>query len=230
MVRDGLTNITKLEFLSCIGQVRQQAFKRSTILSAFKKTGIWPYDPETVLETLKSRLPKRTPTPPPIDPELHSSPFSTPLTLRQMNKVADKIESVIQEDQDLDPVFADNINRFIRGGLSLATELIQTKRDLGRTKLAEQVAKQRRAAKNSALQSGGVLTIEQGREMVRQRGEDELAKARRLVEAAEQRAYNQRKRCFEDAARKARMLRHIGRLPRAEVVDSEFGSRLLKRF
>ena len=41
MVRDGLVNITKLEFLSCIEDVRRQAFKESTILSAFQKTGIW---------------------------------------------------------------------------------------------------------------------------------------------------------------------------------------------
>ena len=40
MVRDGLTKVTKLEFLSCIGRVRLQAFKQSTILSAFRKTGI----------------------------------------------------------------------------------------------------------------------------------------------------------------------------------------------
>ncbi|KAJ6439193.1 hypothetical protein O9K51_08605 [Purpureocillium lavendulum] len=40
MARDGLVNITKIEFLSCIQDVRKEAFKESTIRSAFKKTGI----------------------------------------------------------------------------------------------------------------------------------------------------------------------------------------------
>ncbi|KAJ6437104.1 FAD linked oxidase domain-containingprotein [Purpureocillium lavendulum] len=35
MARDGLINITKIEFLSCIQDVRKEAFKESTIRSAF---------------------------------------------------------------------------------------------------------------------------------------------------------------------------------------------------
>ncbi|KAH8743953.1 glycosyl hydrolase family 65 central catalytic domain-containing protein [Diaporthe sp. PMI_573] len=77
---------------------------------------------------------------------------------------------------------------------------------------------------------GGVLTVAQGREMARQRGEDQLAKARRMVEAAELKALNARKRVFEEAAQKARKWRTSERLKRAEVIDSECGRRLLKRF
>ena len=56
MVRDGVINITKLEFLGCIQQVRKQAFKRETILSAFRKTGISPLNPQVVLEIVASCL------------------------------------------------------------------------------------------------------------------------------------------------------------------------------
>ena len=66
--------------------------------------------------------------------------------------------------------------------------------------------------------------------MVRQREEDQLAKARRMVEAAELKALNARKRVFEEAAKEARKWRASERLDRAEVVDSEGGRRLLKRF
>jgi hypothetical protein len=64
LVRDGVTNISKLEFLSIIQYIRKQAFKPSTILSAFKKTGIWPFNPQLVIEALVERQPARTPTPP----------------------------------------------------------------------------------------------------------------------------------------------------------------------
>jgi hypothetical protein len=40
----------------------------------------------------------------------------------------------------LDPVFRNNIERFVSGAVSLATELVQTKWDLARTKLAEDIA------------------------------------------------------------------------------------------
>lgn len=40
IIRDGATNIIKIEFLSCIKGVRKQAFKKSTIISTFQKTGI----------------------------------------------------------------------------------------------------------------------------------------------------------------------------------------------
>lgn len=133
MVRDGLVNITKIEFLSCIEEVRRQACKESTILTSFKKTGIWPFNPQPVLKILEERQAKKTPSPPSSSGGLHSSPFSTPLTLRKMNKVADKLEDFLEEDQHLDPEFAHDIGRFIRGSLISATELLQMKRDLGTT-------------------------------------------------------------------------------------------------
>ncbi|KJZ68936.1 hypothetical protein HIM_11679 [Hirsutella minnesotensis 3608] len=174
MVRDGLVNITKLEFLSCIQQVRLQAFKESTIRSAFRKTGIFPFNPQVVLQCLEARQ-ARTPTPPPNSGP-HSSPFETPLTLRQINKVADKLEIVLEDDESLDPDFSHDLSRFIRGSLSLATELVQTKRDLGQTKMAERIRQQRKAMKNIQLQSGGVLLVAQGREMVQQREDDQIAR------------------------------------------------------
>jgi hypothetical protein len=66
--------------------------------------------------------------------------------------------------------------------------------------------------------------------MIRQNKEDDIEKARRLVEAADQKAKNARKRLFEEAAKEARKWRTSGRLGRAEVVDSEGGKRLLIRF
>ena len=70
----------------------------------------------------------------------------------------------------------------------------------------------------------------EGREMVRQKEEDQVAKARRIVEAAELKAHNARKCCFEEAAKEARKWRTSGKLDRAEVCDSELGIRWLKRF
>ena len=60
--------------------------------------------------------------------------------------------------------------------------------------------------------------------------EDDIEKARRLVEAADRKAKNAQKRLFQEVAREGRKWRTSGRLGRAEVVDSEGGNRLLIRF
>ena len=150
MVRDGLVNITKVEFLSCIEEVRWKAFKHSTILSAFKKTGIWPFNPRVVLSMLESCQAQHTPPPDRLEGP-YSSPFGTPLTLRQINKVANKLGNVLEEDENLNPDFVHDLGWFIKSSLIAATELVQTKGDLGRTKYAEKVQKQRRALKNTSL-------------------------------------------------------------------------------
>ena len=230
LVREGLVNITKIEFLSCIEEVRRQAFKKSTILSSFKKTGIWPFNPQPVLKILEERQAKKTPSPPTSSGGIRSSPFSTPLTLRQMNKVADKLEDVLHEDQDLDAEFAHDVGRFIRGSLVNATELLQTKRDLGRTQYAQRIQKQRRAMKNSPLQSGGVLTVAQARHMVRQKEENLVAKARKMVQAEDQKAFNRVKRVIFEAAKAARKWRMSGKLNPAVVYETGLLPRALKRF
>ena len=108
-----------------------------------------------------------------------------------MNKMANKVQEKIynaratcgeESLQDLNSLSKD-MEQFVKGVLINTAELIQTKRDLGRIWYAEQIQKQCRAMKNSQLQSGGVLTADQGREMVLQCKENELFKAMKVVEA-----------------------------------------------
>lgn len=125
LVRDGLTNITKIEFLQCIQQARNQAFKKSTICSAFQKTGIWPFNPRVVLEVVGKRVRQTDPSPPTGQGrrDQGSSPFQTPSTLRQLNKVADVLTEELCDD-DFDDRFRYNLSRFIRGSLTHARHLI----------------------------------------------------------------------------------------------------------
>ncbi|KHO01873.1 transposase [Metarhizium album ARSEF 1941] len=222
IVRDGVLNITKIEFLACIQAVRKQAFKTTTILTAFRKTGISPYNPQPVIEALEQRaaIYTSTPSPPPLYHN-NSSDFETPTTLRQINKVANKLGEVLEDDTSLEPEFARNISRFIRGSLIAATELIQTKRDLGRTKAAQLLSQRRRAHKYHALQTGGVLSVDNAREMVKQNENDRLDTARRVVEAADKRRHNHAKRTFFEAAKKARKWRLDSVLDLLEIWDEK---------
>ncbi|KAM4061549.1 DDE superfamily endonuclease [Hirsutella rhossiliensis] len=150
--------------------------------------------------------------------------------VRQVNKVARVIENGLGEVNEISPDLAHNMSRFIKGSLSNVAELLQTKKDLGRTRYAEKIAKQRRAMKNKVLQSGGVLTVQEGRAMVRRKEEDEVTKAREVIARMEAKAKNALKRWFNEAAKTARQWRSIGKLDRAEIYESGREVRLLKRF
>ncbi|KJK73638.1 hypothetical protein H634G_11103 [Metarhizium anisopliae BRIP 53293] len=221
MARDGITQITKLEFLRCIESVRKQAFKPSTIISAFNKTGIYPFNPQPIIQDLTERAAVlRTPSPAATEPH-GSSDFETPMTLRQINKVADKLDYTLQQDDSIDPEFSYNIGRFIRGSLIAATELIQTKRDLGRTKKAELISQRCRAMKNRPLKTGGIISVANAREMVRQKAFDEVDKARRVIEAADKKRHNLVKKAYFETAKKARRWRRESLLEPLEIWDKK---------
>jgi len=117
-------NITKLEFLSFIQEVYCKAFKTKTILSAFKKTGIHPFNPRVILD----RISERAVTPEPAQFDFNSSPFSTPLTIRKLNRVANRLKSAadisLDSEEPLEEEEVDGLYRFIRGALIQGTKLL----------------------------------------------------------------------------------------------------------
>ena len=133
------------------------------------------------------------------------------------------------ELKDVNPDLAATIDQFIRGSIVQSTELRQTMKDLTRTRYAQQVQHQRRALKNQRLKTGGVLTVADGRAMVRKREDEELRKAQRLIERAERIMKNRAKRFFSEAAKKARKWRMDGILDPLYIIDSIDGGRSVRR-
>ncbi|KID81679.1 transposase [Metarhizium guizhouense ARSEF 977] len=227
LVRDGCLHITKSEFLATIESVRGQAFKAPTIQSAFRKTGIVPWNPQPILDQIQAlhpTSPREVTNPPPNN--LSSSPYDTPYTLRHLNKVASKIEDLQVALEELQPALKTEMDRFIRGALVQSTELRQTMKDLARTKMAEDLRKQRKVGKNRPLQ---VITVSDGRRMVRQSDKNALQAARQMVERAAMRHRNALKRQFEATAKIARKKRLDGVLEPLYVIDAEGCGRHLRR-
>ena len=50
--RTGCSDFNKLEFLAALTSIREQTFKKTTVLSAFRQTGLIPFNPEIVLSKL----------------------------------------------------------------------------------------------------------------------------------------------------------------------------------
>ena len=60
--RMGNRDYNRMDFFADIERIRRQTFKELTIKSSFKKTGIWPFNPEIVLQKLKEfKPPHHTP-------------------------------------------------------------------------------------------------------------------------------------------------------------------------
>ena len=95
--------------------------------------------------------------------------------------------------------------------------------------MAEEVTHQRRSQKNQQLKSGGVLTVEHARKIVRQKEDDMLEKARKVVEGADAQIKNMYRKCFGEVVKIARRYRLGGRLKLFYIVDQEGNGRSLRR-
>jgi len=91
-VHNSYIQITKLEFLAAISDIRHKTFKESTIHSAFQKTGLIPFNPDMVLQKIKPITPSPPPTPG------SSQPTTTLLTIRTLKQHADYLYQNAPQD------------------------------------------------------------------------------------------------------------------------------------
>ena len=158
--RTGCEAFNKLEFLAALETIRKQTFKNQTIKSAFRTTGIWPFNPKIVIEKLRPEdvQPQRILSPPPDVP-------CTPYTVRSIQKITDSI----LERSEISPSTHSSICRLAKSALVNTHELSQTKCILAQTEAAQQARTKRQGTKRGSLQKGGVLYAEHARHMVRER-------------------------------------------------------------
>jgi hypothetical protein len=144
---------------------------------------------------------------------------TTPMTIRSLKRQSEFLYQNAPQDN---PEFTEVLDKFIRGSVLQSTEGLQSMRDLSRTRLAEQMRSERARYSTSrrSLQSGGILTVEDGRHMVRQTDDDERAKAERLLKRLEEKDSKMRKKWVDAAAKIARAWRKEGKLKPLYIVDA----------
>ena len=164
----GAESFTKRDFLAAFNGFRTKAFKKSTVLHAWRNTGHWPYNPDLILDPLYEAIDRaREATPPP--PSEYIAWETTPITIRTINVCAKAlIHSPALPDELLDPFL-----KTMKGAMAFARTGSLMEDKLSATKAAENTRKRRKLEPNYHLQSGGLLTVEQGRAMTRERLEEE---------------------------------------------------------
>ena len=206
VTRAGCPDFNKLEFLAAITSIRRQAFKPSTIVSAFRKTGLIPYNPEIVLERLQEyNAEPRTPSP--LPPQ-HL--MTTPHTIRSLKRHAEFLETA-----DLSSIgkgLKESVKKFTKGSLAQAEVGAVVQEELLKTKAAELAHTNRQNRTRRSVQKGGILYADGARSMMRRRQEDDAeAKIRRAqfeLEHAQKTAHRDRnkkwKPVFQELKRKIR--------------------------
>jgi hypothetical protein len=141
-------------------------FKESTILSAFRATGLIPHNPSYVLSNLTVT---KTPSPPGTSDGSISSPWpgGTPLNVSQLDRQSQHLKSLLQRSSNSPTNLA--FKSLIKGcemAMNSATILARENIELR----AANAHKTRKAQQsNQYIAHGGVLQAQQGQFLVEQR-------------------------------------------------------------
>ena len=197
-------DFNKLDFLAALSIVRKQTFKPTNISSAWRRSGLYLYNPDLVLNALpKTGQPSRPNafiTPPRLEsPSLDM----TPTTVAQADQLA---EYIIQRVQDklLSSPFKNDLERFVKGSLSAFYTKERIEEDLHRNQSDALARATRKGLTNRVVQQGGVISVGQARLSVKKRQEDDVKQLEGQLKRARTKDYNKRRAVFKAAAAAAR--------------------------
>jgi hypothetical protein len=183
----------KADFLREIHSVRMQAFKQRTIRNSFTERGIYPLNPDLVLEPLHAA---RSPTPelqiwdgnrvldrftpgktPPISSSTTNSP---PTTVTKLRRSINKAKKALVEDLDtVSTRLNTRLERIFEGSLVQAE--LNAQHEEERTRLLRH--KERRNAKKTRrrVNIGGALSVKDANRRIEAREKEEIEKKWRRI-------------------------------------------------
>lgn len=207
--RLGCADFDKLEFLASLKSIREKTFKKSTILSAFRACGLWPYAPDVVLDKLRESLPETEEIPDESywdlvgeyfsdygsdserqlpclqqtpEPDTHDgvNELKTPKTVRSLKRMSDKISSSTFSS----PSKRQMLEKFQKGSMIQATAGGLALKHMNDTSAAKAARDRRTRAGRKRVQGGGILYASQARSMIKDREDEEVRKAQAVLKRA----------------------------------------------
>ena len=176
-----------MEFLQALHQVRLDTFKRTIILSAWKKSGLIPFDPLVVINQIRPLSPSRPITPSQSTEPINHQSLTTPSNARMLETVACLLNGEEDISKETWNILQD---KFMRGSLAIAFAAEAAYRDLARTTAAAQKRADARRDARQSLQTGGILYVQDGREAVDNTELVKLTEAQERLNRLEKRAAN----------------------------------------
>ena len=188
-MRSGEGDFGKLEFLAKFHTMRTQTFQKSTVKSAFRITGLIPYNPEVVFQK-DHALPRctRIVTPPPSNSinEITSAYTTTSHLPHEIKNQAHTLINTMKKDHRLvHPKLQPYLDRFIRGSVSNSLRCSIAEPNLEITHREAIARAARKKLTGRVAQNGGVITVRDMRAKITKRVETEVEKAKRALDRAE---------------------------------------------
>jgi hypothetical protein len=167
LMRNGVNHIDKADFLTVYNRARTESITPAIIRSGFAATGLVPFNPERVLSKLNIQI--RTPTPPlvPILPQqwIPETPQHPEAVDLQAKSIKESLQRRMYPEIPSSPTESafEQLVKEAKQAMYYSAILAEENRQL-RAENARQ--KKKRATRRSFIQSGGVLTVQEGIELV----------------------------------------------------------------
>jgi len=169
----GDIEFSKVEFLAAFEAMRKQTFKKTTILSAWKKAGLYPFQPDIVIDKMKLFNSERPITPPQQIYQPFQGPFQKTPATRDRPTHQTYLETRLTDHycdiQPLTPGFYRSWRKFTRVTEPKILEgLLIKDREQERIK-AEQARLQRKKGSSKHVQKSGVIYVGAARSQIQER-------------------------------------------------------------
>lgn len=195
LMRAHITHITKEEFFPALCIARKAAITESNIKGGFRGAGIVPFNPEYVILQLDAKL--QTPSPPGTSdglelPWLPKTPSNPTEALSQ----TEYIEKRIRNHRSSSPSeIIENLNQITKSTTQALRKVALLEEENRSLREANNRLSRRKRVKKKQLQSGGLLTVEEGKNLAseasskvkRQRDEDGNSVRKKRVETRRRR-------------------------------------------
>jgi len=168
LIRCSITHVSKTEFFPAFYAAYQATMTERNIKAAFRGAGLVPLDPESVVSKLDVQL--RTPTP----AEEVASPTTpwaskTPKTVLEAQSQSEYLDRRIRRHQSSSPEsILGALKSLAKGTKAMMHENALLRSENKDLREANEILSRRRRAKRTRLQKRGVMTVEEGRQVIDQ--------------------------------------------------------------
>ncbi len=182
--RLGIHHIDKPDFLEIYAKAHGQVFKPQNIQSSFSATGIYSFNPQSVLSKLNIIL--ATPTPPSSreGPSTASSTLTTPHTVRQLKQQASSVKKRLRRgSRSPSASLKEALEQIIKGCETALYNTAKLTKENHELRTANKREKQKKSLSKRQMSPNEGRSIQEARDLIAQRNEGSIQESS-LVESS----------------------------------------------
>jgi DDE superfamily endonuclease len=208
VIRTGAKSFEKADFLTALAGVRESTFKESTVKSAWRATGLIPYNPQVVLDQLqqiKNKANRRATRPLTPDQDVTVAQSYVPTKASEVHVLARQLQFYLNQS-DLPEAMSSRFEAFFQGTSELLVSGAYAEWELGRNNAAEAARNARSTSRRQMASKDGVIYVKDARRKKQELIVSEEAHAQRVLDRAQKKrdnAASHKQQMIDKASRRA---------------------------